>query len=341
MVFTRDELLGTVELSPQAAGTHDRQGWVGLFAAGGTVEDPVGSRPHRGAAQIERFYDTFIAPRDITFHRDADIVSGSTVIRDLELEVAMSPSVTMRIPAYLRYAVVPAPAGPRIAELQAYWELPSMIRQFASAGAGALPVGLRLAGALLRNQGPAGSLGLEVAMSPSVTMRIPAYLRYAVVPAPAGPRIAELQAYWELPSMIRQFASAGAGALPVGLRLAGALLRNQGPAGSLGFAKGMTGAGRSGKRLIAGLFDELCGGDEVAVQRRLGADAVIRSGDDEPLSTSGLVERTAGASWRKMIASGSSVVAGLDRDGHRAVLIAELGRGPRAVTRLRHFADAT
>lgn len=266
MAFTRDELLTTVELSPQAAGAHDRQGWVGLFAAGGQVEDPVGSRPHRGPAQIERFYDTFIAPRDITFHRDVDIVSGSTVIRDLELEVVMSPSVTMRIPAYLRYAVVPASAGPRIAELQAYWELPAMIGQFARAGLGAVPVGLRLSVALLRNQGPSGTLG---------------------------------------------------------------------------FAKGMGGAGRAGKRVIAGLLDDLCTGDAVAVQRRLGADTVICAGDDGPLNASGLVELTSGASWRKLIASGSSLVAGLDRDGRRAVLIADLGSGPRAVARLRYFADAT
>lgn len=266
MAFTRDELLATVELSPQAAGAHDRQGWVGLFAAGGQVEDPVGSRPHRGPTQIERFYDTFIAPRDITFHRDVDIVSGSTVIRDLELEVAMSPSVRMRIPAYLRYAV--------------------------SAGAG-------------------------------------------------GPRIGQLQAYWELPAMIGQFAKAGPGAVPVGLRLAAALLRNQGPAGTLGFAKGMGGAGRAGKRLLTGLLDDLCAGDAVAVQRRIGADTVICFGDDAPLSTSGLVERTTGASWRKLIASGSSLAAGLDRDGRRAVLIADVGRGARAVTRLRYFADAT
>ncbi|OLP00525.1 hypothetical protein BVU76_20305 [Mycolicibacterium porcinum] len=266
MSFTRDELLATVELSPQAAGAHDRQGWVGLFAAGGQVEDPVGSRPHRGAAEIERFYNTFIAPRDITFHRDVDIVSGSTVIRDLELEVAMSPSVTMRIPAYLRYVVSPVGDG-------------------------------------------------------------------------AG--IAALQAYWELPAMIGQFARAGLGAVPVGLRLSAALLRNQGPTGALGFAKGMGGAGRAGKRLIAGLLDDLCAGDAVAVQRRLGAGTVICAGDDGPLSTSGLVERASGASWRKLIASGSSVVAGLDRDGRRAVLIADLGRGARAVTRLRHYADET
>ncbi len=264
MAFTRDELLATVELSPQAAGAHDRQGWVGLFAAGGQVEDPVGSRPHRGPVQIERFYETFIAPRDITFHRDVDIVAGSTVIRDLELEVVMSPSVRMRIPAYLRYAL-------------------------------------------------AGSAG--------------------------KPGIAELQAHWELPSMIAQFARAGAGALPVGLRLAGALLRNQGLTGALGFAKGLSGVGRPGKRLIAGLLDDLCSGDAVAVQRRLGSNAVICLGDDAPLGTAGLVERTAGASWRKLIASGSTLAAGLDNDGRRAVLIAELDRGPLTIARLRYYAD--
>ncbi|MBU9765318.1 hypothetical protein FR943_15875 [Mycobacterium sp. TNTM28] len=264
MAFTRDDLLATVELSPQAAATHDRQGWVGLFAAGGSVEDPVGSRPHRGPAQIERFYDTFIAPRDITFHRDVDIVAGSTVIRDLALEVAMSPSVTMRIPAYLRYAVTPGPAGPAIAELQAYWELPSMIGQFARAGAGALPVGLRLAAALLRNQGPMGALG---------------------------------------------------------------------------FAKGLAGPGQSGRRLVTGLLDDLCAGDVVAVQRRLGTDTAVCSGDAEPLSTAGLVEHTAGGTWRKLIASGPGLVAGLDTNGRRAVVIADVTVRPLAITRLRYFAD--
>ncbi|WP_066897666.1 ketosteroid isomerase family protein [Mycolicibacterium houstonense] len=265
MAFTRDELLATVELSPQAAGAHDRQGWVGLFAAGGQVEDPVGSRPHRGAVQIERFYDTFIAPRDITFHRDADIVAGSTVIRDLELEVVMSPSVTMRIPAYLRYAVESAPAGPRIGQLQAYWELPSMIGQFARAGLGAVPVGLRLTGALLRNQGPSGALG---------------------------------------------------------------------------FAKGLDGVGRPGRRLVAGLLDDLCAGDAVAVQRRLGTGTVICAGDDAPMNASGLLERTAGATWRKPIVSGSSVAAGLEDAGRRAVVIADLARRPLRVTRFRYYTDA-
>jgi len=55
----------------------------------------VGSRPHAGPVEIGRFYDTFIGPRDIAFHRDLDIVRGSSVIRDLDLEVAMGPAVTM------------------------------------------------------------------------------------------------------------------------------------------------------------------------------------------------------------------------------------------------------
>ena len=272
MAYTRDDLLATVELSPQAAGSHDRRGWVGLFAEGGWVEDPVGSRPHRGNAQIGQFYDTFIGPRDITFHRDVDLVSGTTVLRDLDLEVVMSPSVTMRIPAYLRYVLAESPP-------------------------------------------PDGS----------------------------GLRIAELQAYWELPAMIAQFARAGTAALPVGLRLAGALLRNQGPSGALGFTRGLAGAGRAGKRLVAGLLDDLCAGDEVSVQRRLGANPALFSGDDVPLSTSDLMARATGGAWRKMIVSGSSVVAGLDSgpadDRRRAVLIAELGRGPRTISRLRYFAD--
>jgi hypothetical protein len=61
-------LLAAVERSPEAA-AHDRAGWVGLFTVDGRIEDPVGSRPHVGQAQIGRFYDTFIGPRDIAFDR--------------------------------------------------------------------------------------------------------------------------------------------------------------------------------------------------------------------------------------------------------------------------------
>ena len=162
---TRADLLAVVEQSPAAASAHDRTGWVGLFAAGGVVEDPVGSRPHRGAVELTRFYDTFIGPREITFHRDADVVVGTarggegigTVVRDLELEVRMSAAVVMRIPAFLRYDVDIAALA--ITRLRAHWELPAMVRQFARSGFAAVPVGLALGRALIGNQGVSGALG--------------------------------------------------------------------------------------------------------------------------------------------------------------------------------------
>ena len=155
----RAHLLAAVERSPQAAAAHDRAGWVGLFTADGRIEDPVGSRPHVGTEQIGRFYDTFIGPRDIKFHRDLDIVFGTVVLRDLELEVAMGPSVTMYIPAFLRYDLREANGEWRIAVLRAYWELPAMMLQFLRTGSGAVSPGLQLSRDLLGNQGLKGAAG--------------------------------------------------------------------------------------------------------------------------------------------------------------------------------------
>jgi Nuclear transport factor 2 (NTF2) domain len=152
-------LLAAVERSPQAAAAHDRAGWVGLFTTDGRVEDPVGSRPHKGPVQIGRFYDTFIGPRDIVFHRDLDVVRGSVVIRDLELEVAMGSAVTMRIPAILRYDLREVNGEWMIAMLRAYWELPSMMLQFLRNGACAVPATIQLSQGLIRNQRLHGVLG--------------------------------------------------------------------------------------------------------------------------------------------------------------------------------------
>ena len=109
----RERLLAAVERSPQAAAAHDRAGWVALFTDDGRVEDPVGSRPHVGREQIGRFYDTFIGPRDIKFHRDLDIVFGTVVLRDLELEVSMGirPSPCTFPPSCVTTCETPTASG--------------------------------------------------------------------------------------------------------------------------------------------------------------------------------------------------------------------------------------
>jgi hypothetical protein len=159
MPFTQSDLVAAVERSPQLAAAHDRAGWVGLYTSDAEICDPVGSRPHRGTDRIDRFYATFIAPRDITFHVRADVVVDDTVIRDVELEVRMSGGVTMRIPAVLRYDLAAVAGEPKITRLQAFWELPGMIGQFLGSGPRALPAGGALGVALLRNQGLAGAVG--------------------------------------------------------------------------------------------------------------------------------------------------------------------------------------
>ncbi|OBF17325.1 transporter [Mycobacterium kubicae] len=155
----REALLAAVERSPQAAAAHDRAGWVGLFTEDARVEDPVGSRPNVGREQIGRFFDTFIAPRDIKFHRDLDIVCGCVVVRDLELEVAMGSAVTMLIPAFLRYDLRGTGSDWQIAELRAYWELPAMMLQFLRTGPGAVSPAVQLSRSLLGNQGLRGTAG--------------------------------------------------------------------------------------------------------------------------------------------------------------------------------------
>lgn len=159
MAGVQPDLLTVVEESPRAAAAHDRAGWVGLFAPDGRVEDPVGSRPHIGPAQIGRFYDTFIGPRHVTFHRDLDIVRGPVVIRDLQLEVAMGSAVTMHIPAILRYDLKETDGQWKLARLRAYWELPAMMRVFLRNGVRALPAAGQLTWSLLRNQRPIGIAG--------------------------------------------------------------------------------------------------------------------------------------------------------------------------------------
>ncbi|GAB10573.1 hypothetical protein GOARA_061_00120 [Gordonia araii NBRC 100433] len=153
---TRNELLTAVDESPAAVAAHDKDRWLSLFAPTAIVNDPVGSAPHRGVEQLSRFYDTFIAPNDIRFHVNHDIVCGLDVLRDLTIEIAMSDRVTLFVPAHLRYAMT---ENARIDGLYAHWELPAMVAQLLGNGLPAAAVSSRLAVGLLRNQRVAGSLG--------------------------------------------------------------------------------------------------------------------------------------------------------------------------------------
>lgn len=240
------ELLAAVERSPQAAARHDRAGWLGLFTDDAVVEDPVGSAPHRGRDAIGRFFDTFIAPRDITFHPYADIVCGSTVIRDVTLEVGMGGGVTMNVPAILRYAVRDVEGELKISELQAFWELPSMLWQFARRGVPAVPVALGLTRSLLSNQ----------------------HLR-----------------------------------------------------GAAGFLAGLHRPARRHRGSVDALVAALTGGDQLAGRRILGAGARVTVGDDAALGLDALGVRLHGARVNSRITAGPTTAVSLRRADGPAVLL--------------------
>ena len=153
------ELLAVVERSPTATDAHDRAGWVGMFTADARVEDPYGSRPHVGLDEISRFYDTFIGPRDIVFHRDVDVAVGEAVVRDLTLEIVMADGVRLQVPMHLRYDLRASDGDWKVERLRAHWELPTMVGQMLRHGVRSLPVSLRLGAQLLRNQGLGGTAG--------------------------------------------------------------------------------------------------------------------------------------------------------------------------------------
>ncbi|MET4047547.1 hypothetical protein BJD99_19980 [Rhodococcus sp. 1163] len=158
-MHTSEDLVATIDASPAAVAVHDREAWVNLYARGGVVNDPVGSRPHQGRQAIEKFYDTFIAPNTINFHVENDVVDGMSVVRDLSLETIMSTGATLNVPMHIRYDIVDEEGELKIARLAAHWELASMIGQLLRAGTKGLAASAKLTPQLIGNQGIGGVVG--------------------------------------------------------------------------------------------------------------------------------------------------------------------------------------
>jgi len=87
------------------------------------------------------------------------VVAGSTVLRDLMLEIVMAPGVALDVPMHLRYDLRQTDGDWGVARLCAHWELPAMVVQMLRHGAKSLPPSLRLSANLLRNQGLGGTIG--------------------------------------------------------------------------------------------------------------------------------------------------------------------------------------
>ena len=85
-------------LSREYVQTHNREGWLSLYADDAVIEDPIGvsmidpeGKGHRGAAAREAFWDNFIGPNDISIEIHHSYAAGN--------EVANRITISTRIPA--------------------------------------------------------------------------------------------------------------------------------------------------------------------------------------------------------------------------------------------------
>ncbi len=162
---SKEELLKTADRSPEAVARHDKQVWLSLFAKGAIVEDPVGTAPHRrndndgDDDQLNRFYETFIAPNEITFHVYQDIVTSDAVVRDVNIEIESSTGLTINVPTYAIYEIVEENGNLKIARLAAHWELRSMVKQVISQRWPGLKMMTVLGLRMMRMQGVGGIRG--------------------------------------------------------------------------------------------------------------------------------------------------------------------------------------
>lgn len=225
----------------------------------------VTSRPHAGYDEISRFYDTFIEPREIVFHRDVDVTVGTAGVRDLTLEIVMAAGVTLNVRMHLRYD---------LRQSDGDWD------------------------------------------------------------------VERLRAHWELPTMLGKMLRRGAKFLPVSVRLARQLLRNQGVGGTVGFVKAFRRPGRRQRQCVRSFLDAAVAGDEITARRALAAGAVVTEGEDIPLALGALGDRLRGGCWTKLIAAGDTVSASVAAPSGRGVVFCQIRGATSGITRIRYFAES-
>lgn len=119
--------------SPEMVGRKDRDGWVGLFATDGFVEDPVEAGRYQGKTNIQTFWDVFIGPQPrVGFDIARDFWGGDVLIRQATV-VSLTqahPQRTLDVPALICYSQ----RGDRVRSLQALWEPRKVIAWFFGLG---------------------------------------------------------------------------------------------------------------------------------------------------------------------------------------------------------------
>lgn len=117
---TADDIRATITTYGERFGT-DREGWLDLFTADATVEDPVGTDVHRGREQIGAFWDFAHSLADqVDVHVVGPVcVSGTEAAFHIEIHSTVGDA-KMLIPA-IDAMVFDDDA--KITQMRAYWTM--------------------------------------------------------------------------------------------------------------------------------------------------------------------------------------------------------------------------
>ncbi len=168
-----EEMLSLVRRSPETVAEHDKAGWLDLFAHGATVQDPMGTAINRkgtpsskgtGQDQLGAFYDTFIAPSEISFTVYQDIVIGNEVIRDVIIHTRLSTGASIDVPTYIRYRTTQEDGQLKIDSLEAHWQLLDLSLQVMKQGLLGCKTMLVMSWGMFENQGIQGLLDFSKGM---------------------------------------------------------------------------------------------------------------------------------------------------------------------------------
>jgi len=117
--------------SQAAVSAKDRETWLGLFAPGAVVEDPIGPSPfdpegvgHRGAAAVAAFYDNVIGQAErISFEIERSYLCGDEVADVGAIRTTLPGGFTVVVRGVFTYR---GDGAGKIAALRAYWEFASV-----------------------------------------------------------------------------------------------------------------------------------------------------------------------------------------------------------------------
>lgn len=177
-----EELLALVQRSPETVAAHDKAGWLNLFAHGATVQDPMGTAINRkgtpsskgtGEDQLGAFYDTFIAPSEITFTVYQDIVVGNEIIRDVTIHTKLPTGASIDVPTYIRYGTTTEDGELKLNRLEAHWQLLDLSMQVMKQGLLGCKTMMVMSMAMFKNQGLEGLLNFSKGMLFGIFQRGP------------------------------------------------------------------------------------------------------------------------------------------------------------------------